>query len=484
MNRRAGWAIGGILAAAAILRGVGLGHLALIGDESYWWLWSRHPDWAYFDHPAGVALLIRLSTVIGGQSELGIRWLNALLGVGSAFLSYKLGERMLSRRAGLFAGLLVAAGAPYLVTSRFVYTDALQLFLLLLNLYWFWRLVEEKPFPRLATAGIFGVSLALLLNTKYSAYLYALALLAAILIDHRRLLTQPGIWLAGLVGALGLLPAVAWNATHDWLSFRWQLAHLAVSVSGDYSLSGNVRHSLAYLSPPLVALALAGVGCLRSPAERLLSFVALFLILPIALSPANSPRNLSSGLVVLLLLAGTRWPATLHETRRRALALLLAGVTVATAIYGAGTVLNLSGPSAWPHSSVAPAIRRDAAGWRDLAPILTAYPSPIFALDYSIASQIQYYTGQPTYTAWGQYRIWGMPQFRDATVVSLDYLPEALVSARLRDAFQRVIGPQRFQFVERGATKEVRIWRAEGLHLDQEDFLHTFDFLTLLEASQ
>jgi hypothetical protein len=41
---------GGALALIGIaglgLRFVGLGSLALIGDESYYWLWSRHPDWA------------------------------------------------------------------------------------------------------------------------------------------------------------------------------------------------------------------------------------------------------------------------------------------------------------------------------------------------------------------------------------------------------------------------------------------------------
>ena len=86
---------------------------------------------------------------------------------------------MLSRRAGLLAAVAVAVGAPYLLTSRFVYTDALQLFLLLIQLFWTWRLVSERPRPRLVTALGFGLSLALLFNTKYSAYLYALALLAA-----------------------------------------------------------------------------------------------------------------------------------------------------------------------------------------------------------------------------------------------------------------------------------------------------------------
>jgi 4-amino-4-deoxy-L-arabinose transferase-like glycosyltransferase len=463
-----------------------LGELALIGDESYYWLWSRHLDWAYMDHPAGVAALTWLSTALGGEGEVGIRWLNALLGLACIPLVYLAGRQMLSRPAGGVAALALAAGAPFLLTARFVYTDALQLFLLLINLCWFWRLVSEQPRPRPLTAAAFGLSLALLLNTKYSAYLYCLALGAALLLDHRHLLADRRLWAAGLLAATGLVPVVAWNAAHGWISFRWQLSHAGLSLAGEQGLLGSAFHSLVYLSPPLVALALAGLGVVRHPAGRLLSLVAAFMLLPIILSPANSPRNLSTGLVALLLLAGARWPTRQGERtagRWWAAVLLTAGLAL-TALYGLGTVANLSGPSPLPGSSAAGDIRQDAAGWRALGPALAGYPAPIFALDYSIASQITYYSRRPAYTAWGQYRLWGIPTFQDATVVSLAYLPEDLVTARLEDTFRAVEGPERFLFQEFGAVKSVRLWQAKGLRTDQETFLQRFDFLTLLEAAR
>jgi hypothetical protein len=159
-------------------------------------------------------------------------------------------------------------------------------------------------------------------------------------------------------------------------------------------------------------------------------------------------------------------------------------VTLIAAVYGVGTVVNLSGPSPWPHSVVVPAILKDAAGWRDMGPLLAASPTPILALDYSIAAQIQYYAGRPAYTSWGQYRLWGIPDFEDAIVVGLDYLPDDLVSSRLGQAFQHVEGPHRLRYTERGATKEARVWQAEGLRWEQETFLQEFDFLTLLEAAR
>jgi hypothetical protein len=233
-----------------------------------------------------------------------------------------------------------------------------------------------------------------------------------------------------------------------------------------------------------VVLGLLGLGRIRSAAERLLSAVALALLVPVVLSPADSPRNLAAGLVPLLLLAGARLSAELDHSRAWLAAILAALALLGAAVYGVGTVVGLQGRRPWAQSSVVPAIMRDAAGWHELGPALRNFPGTIFALDYSIASQIWYYAGRPAYTSWGQYRMWGIPEIEDATIVSLDYLPSALVSDRLEQAFWRAEGPEVLRYDDRRASKEVRIWEAEGLRLGQEAFLNQFDFLTLLEASR
>jgi hypothetical protein len=475
--------MGGILLIAALLRMMVLSQLALIGDESYFWLWSRNLDWAFYDHPAGVALLIRISTVIGGQGEFGVRWLNAVAGLTSVLLVFLIGRRVFSWGAGVFAAATVAVGAPYLITSRFVYTDALHLVLLLINLYLFFSLVEgPKSTSRVSVA--FGVSLALLFNTKYSALLYTAALALVVLIDHRRLLKERNFLLGILIGMSGLLPIVLWNAAHDWVSIHWQLSHATTNVSGEYSPMSNAVHAVTYLTWPLILLALMGLGLIRRPTERLLGTVALFMILPVALSAANSPRNLSGGLAFLLLLACSRLPTTWRTRRQRwTIALMTTGL-VFVALYGFGTVMSLYSLGRWPHSSVVSAIRQDASGWRDLDGYLTNQPGQIFTLDYNIASQIRYYTGLPAQTAWGQYRIWGIPEFEDATIVSLAYLSPDVVSSRLSQAFHQVEGPSSLRFFEHGTTKEMLIWHAEGLRIDQLAFLEMFDYMTLLEASR
>ena len=46
--------------------GTGLTH-----DEAYYWLWSKNLAFGYFDLPPMVAVLIRASTAVFGESEFG-----------------------------------------------------------------------------------------------------------------------------------------------------------------------------------------------------------------------------------------------------------------------------------------------------------------------------------------------------------------------------------------------------------------------------
>ena len=40
-------------------------------DEAYYWMWSKHLAFGYYDHPPAVAYVIRAGTMIAGDTELG-----------------------------------------------------------------------------------------------------------------------------------------------------------------------------------------------------------------------------------------------------------------------------------------------------------------------------------------------------------------------------------------------------------------------------
>src|SRR6266852_6180784 len=77
-------------------------------DEAYYWMWSKHLAGGYYDHPPGVAAVIRLGTMVAGDTELGVRLVSILLALPMSWAVYR-------AAAILFGGIRVAAPAAILL---------------------------------------------------------------------------------------------------------------------------------------------------------------------------------------------------------------------------------------------------------------------------------------------------------------------------------------------------------------------------------
>jgi 4-amino-4-deoxy-L-arabinose transferase-like glycosyltransferase len=491
-----------LIAVAAVLRFWRLGGMPLFGDEAYYLLWSDRLAPAYHDHPAGIALLLKASTALGGRSEAGVRWLNALLSVLCVPLIYAVGRRFVSEAGGLLAAAIVAVAPIYVITGRLAYPDSLQYFLLLVNLLIAGRILAADTRRGPAVWLGFGLTLALLLNVKLSSAFYVISLALYALLFRRDLLAQRGLWLALGIAALGLIPVLGWNAANDWAMIRWAIFHGQGYGFVQSGLRSALPHARDYHSVPaalLAGLALAAVAIARRPEGsanvtpwradwRLLAVASACLILPVLLSRADSPRNLGLGLLTLWPLLGLLRPDPVPgEARgplakvRLALLALAALLCVPLAVYGAGTALRLGSSEQLPRSSVTESIRRDAAGWPAFAGEVTLPDGALpFAVDYSIAAQIAYYTGRPVYTSAPQYRRWGVPEAEDFVVFATGYLDPAPVTATLESDFERVTGPETWRREEDGVAKTVYVWRAEGRRVPMEQVFDDLDYLRLV----
>ena len=76
----------------------------LNGDEAFYWQHGRHLDWGFYTHPPMTGFLIRISTILLGDTLLGIRLVSSLLGAGTLLLLYRLAwESTGFRRTALYA---------------------------------------------------------------------------------------------------------------------------------------------------------------------------------------------------------------------------------------------------------------------------------------------------------------------------------------------------------------------------------------------
>src|SRR5271169_2589342 len=106
-----------IIVALVALRLVAAAWTPLTFDEAYYWMWSKHLAGGYYDHPPMVAFIIRLGTLLAGDSGLGVRLISVLSGLVASWAVWRSAtilfeDRRLAATATLYFNLtlMVAAG--------------------------------------------------------------------------------------------------------------------------------------------------------------------------------------------------------------------------------------------------------------------------------------------------------------------------------------------------------------------------------------
>src|ERR1700685_4181107 len=209
--------------AVGALRVVAAASTPLTFDEAYYWMWSKHLAFGYYDHPPGVALVIRLGTMIAGDTELGVRLVSILLALPMSFAVYRTAEI-------LFGGQRVAATATVLlnvtlmaaVGTLIVTPDSPLLAASSFVLFFLAKVLETgRGSWWLAVGAAVGVALL----SKYTALFFGPAILIWLVTvpKLRRWLISPWPYLGGLVALAIFAPVLLWSADHHWVSFIKQI---------------------------------------------------------------------------------------------------------------------------------------------------------------------------------------------------------------------------------------------------------------------
>ncbi len=228
-ERRAWRAALAVTAAAAVVRLLFAAWLPLFPDETYYWEWSRRLAGGYFDHPPMIALLVRAGAILGIGGPLGVRLGSVLAGTLAAVAVAGIARRLGGGEAAVRAAVILAL-MPLVASGLVLATpDAPLLAASAGGLYFVVRALQSVPRSRASLAwwSAAGVALGLAFASKYTSILLPLTITAAVLLrpSLRARLREPGPYVACLLATLVFLPVLQWNAAHDWVSFRFQLAH-------------------------------------------------------------------------------------------------------------------------------------------------------------------------------------------------------------------------------------------------------------------
>ena len=328
----------------------------LSADEAYFWVWSRHPAFCYYDQPPMIAWLMAFFTRVIGNTEAGVRAASpfALLAISFLLIAH-LGEEsgdhpektllpviLLAVIPGFaVAALLGGVEAPLLLFSMAAVLSLHRAIIRGRTIFWY-------------SAGIF---FGLGLLTKYLIVLLLPGLLAFFLLSrpHRNMLRSPHPWCALLLSLAIFSPVVFWNAHHDWSNFILNVLHRhkqPFHLMPDIGTFGLFIAGQAVLISPLLLILL--FFCFSAAARRafgekdppslflvcLAGFIFLFLGAHALFLEMPEPHWAGTGYLLILLMIP---PLIVRRPPGRAFKIFLAaGVILAAAMTTAIHVIPLS----------------------------------------------------------------------------------------------------------------------------------------------
>ena len=182
-------------------------------DEAYYWMYSRHLDWGFFDHPPMIALFIKAGTSLL-SGELGTRIITIISQLASIYLIWKSIDKPQATNPIYLFGLMFIM--PCYATFGFIATpDSPLLFFASLFFFSYKKFLSR---PSLAYTLLLGLSMAGMMYSKY----HGLLVIVFTLFADLRILRDKKAWIAAIFSLILFLPHLFWQLRLDFPTFTFQ----------------------------------------------------------------------------------------------------------------------------------------------------------------------------------------------------------------------------------------------------------------------
>ncbi|MGB5771354.1 MAG: glycosyltransferase family 39 protein, partial [Crocosphaera sp.] len=220
-------------------------------DEGYYYLYTQHLDWSYFDHPVFVALTTGFGIWLTGiVSPFTLRIGTLILYTGSLFLLYLTSAKLFSIKAAKIT-LILASIIPIFQLGFGIVTlpDSPLIFFwsaaLCCATYEFFPKSNQNYCPSYRLS-LLGILIGFACLSKYHGFVLGFSLVAFCLSSnyYRRALLSPWTILGMILFIITLFPLLIWNFNHDWVSLRFQLFDRFLPVPDAPQTHYNIINSL------------------------------------------------------------------------------------------------------------------------------------------------------------------------------------------------------------------------------------------------
>lgn len=213
----------------------------LHADEAYYWKYSLHPAWGYFDHPPAIAMLIKPGYMLLAN-ELGVRLFPILLGLATIIIWEHI---VRPKNLLLFYSIVVSVGIFHFI-GFLALPDAPFLFLAS-SFYLLLKKYLHQPGWRISL--LLGINVALLLLSKY----HGILVIGFALLPNLKLLRTSNFWLIVLVSISLLIPHALWQIDYGFPSFRYHLYERSSEIY-QFSFTSNYLATQLLVFGPMISL--------------------------------------------------------------------------------------------------------------------------------------------------------------------------------------------------------------------------------------
>lgn len=257
-----------LIIVSAILRLLAAAGTELSNDEVYYWTYAHKLQWNYFDHPGGIAVLLRIFTGnLLFQQEIFLRLGPIICAAINTWQVYIIGKKIKDELTGWIAACLFTSSIyASILAGMMILPDAPQMvfwlgsILVMLNL--FQKNTERRQRRQLL---LLGILIGLCIMCKVHGVFLWGGLFLIIILYERRMLTNPWLYLAIFLTGLVILPVVLWNLNNNFITYTYHSSRVSIwnsKIQFD-SFGRQVVGEFLYNNPVNVVLIILSLLSLR-----------------------------------------------------------------------------------------------------------------------------------------------------------------------------------------------------------------------------
>ena len=296
-------------------------------DELYYLASTDHLSWGYVDHPPLSIAVLAVIRALFGDSLLAVRFVPALAGASIVIVTALIARHLGGGRFAQAMAALSTTMAPVFLAAAHYYSMNVfdELFWAVAVLALLHALDRATPHRWVVPGCILGVGF---LNKISILWLCGGMFVGLALTSYRRLLLQPGVWVAAVAGAAIGLPHVLWQIAHGWPTLEFMRNAASIKMT-DVSPLEFLLDQVLSMNPGAAPIWIAGLffGLAGGGRSRVLAGIYVSVFALLMLAGRSRASYLAPAYPALFALGGVAWER-FTEARRAWIRPALASLAV------------------------------------------------------------------------------------------------------------------------------------------------------------